>query len=109
MSVYAGDRHSDGVGHQLVTKENDILSPVPSQRLANHSPDGFNWGYGGSGPAQLALAILFDVTGDKDIALRYYQDFKREVVARWGDIWRITTTEVLDWLEDQMQHPDADD
>ena len=26
--------------------------------LANHSPTGFSWGYGGSGPAQLALAIL---------------------------------------------------
>lgn len=26
--------------------------------LFNHSPTGFEWGYGGSGPAQLALAIL---------------------------------------------------
>ena len=34
------------------------LDPKPSQRAYNHSPDGFNWGYAGSGPAQLALAIL---------------------------------------------------
>jgi len=32
----------------------------PRSDLMNHSPDGFNWGYGGSGPAQLALAILAD-------------------------------------------------
>ena len=31
--------------------------------IRNHSPSGFNWGYGGSGPAQLALAILADFLG----------------------------------------------
>ncbi len=37
------------------------LRPLgPRLDLANHSPDGFSWGYGGSGPAQLALAILAD-------------------------------------------------
>ena len=34
------------------------LDPARSQKAWNHSPDGFNWGYGGSGPAQLALAIM---------------------------------------------------
>jgi len=33
------------------------LFPNDSQKVRNHSPDGFAWGYGGSGPAQLALAI----------------------------------------------------
>ena len=28
--------------------------------IRNHSPTGFAWGYGGSGPAQLSLAILVD-------------------------------------------------
>ena len=37
------------------------LSPLKSQSIVNHSPDGFNWGYLGSGPAQLALAILLEV------------------------------------------------
>ncbi|GAJ01677.1 unnamed protein product, partial [marine sediment metagenome] len=32
------------------------LYPGKSQRVWNHSPDGFSWGYEGSGPAQLALA-----------------------------------------------------
>lgn len=34
-----------------------FLSPKRSQGVMNHSPDGFAWGYSGSGPAQLALAI----------------------------------------------------
>src|SRR5204863_5783137 len=41
-----------------VTMDGALLRPGRSQRVINHSPDGFAWGYGGSGPAQLALAIL---------------------------------------------------
>ena len=47
--------------------------------LTKHSYD-FNWGYGGSGPAQTALAILYTLYG-KDVALRYYQDFKWDMIA----------------------------
>ena len=37
------------------------LLPIRSQKVYNHSPDGFDWGYGGSGPAQLALAICIEL------------------------------------------------
>lgn len=53
------------------------LDPEPSQKVRNHSPDGFNWGYGGSGPAQLALAVMLATTGKAD----GYQDFKFHVIA----------------------------
>jgi Family of unknown function (DUF6166) len=48
--------------------------------LANHSPDGPEWGYGGSGPSQLALSLVADAlesnrAGDQ-LALGFYQDFK---------------------------------
>lgn len=59
------------------------VTPSTSQRVRNHSPDGFSWGYGGSGPAQLALAILLHVSEDVDMAQRHYQDFKSEHVAAW--------------------------
>ena len=53
-----------------------------SLRVVNHSPTGFCWGYGGSGPAQLALAILLDhLNGDRELALSLYQDFKFKVIA----------------------------
>ena len=55
------------------------LDPRPSQRLMNHSPDGFNWGYGGSGPAQLALAILLAAGLTSRQALTHYQRFKWEL------------------------------
>jgi hypothetical protein len=53
------------------------LDPQPSQKYHNHSPDGINWGFGGSGPAQLALAIMIEITGKPD----GYQDFKWKFIA----------------------------
>lgn len=58
------------------------IFPKESQKLRNHSPDGFNWGYGGSGPAQLALGILLKFLS-KYAALAFYQVFKFSVVAGW--------------------------
>ncbi len=66
------------------------LFPGPSQQVYNHSPDGFGWGYGGSGPSQLALAVCLRLSGDRDVALCLYQDFKWRVIAglpRDFDIW----------------------
>lgn len=56
------------------------LLPNDSQKVHNHSPDGFKWGYGGSGPAQLALAILL-LYLPPDIAQLHYQDFKFGYIA----------------------------
>jgi hypothetical protein len=55
-----------------------LLTPSRSQAVVNHSPDGFNWGYGGSGPAHLALAIILALTGKSD----GYQDFKWDFIAK---------------------------
>ena len=53
--------------------------------LGNNSPTGFSWGYNGSGPAQLALAILTDYfgakPGGKALAEALYEPFKFTVVA----------------------------
>ena len=58
------------------------LFPGKSQKVYNHSPDGFNWGYGGSGPAQLALAICLEMFDHIPTALAKYQKFKWEVISR---------------------------
>lgn len=75
------------------------LSPERSQRLCNHSPDGFQWGYAGSGPAQLALALLLDHTGKKEFSLANYQAFKYEVVARMPGEFKLTDSEINLWLK----------
>jgi len=59
-------------------------SPYPMQErqdLINHSPTGIAWGYGGSGPAQCAFAVLMDYLGDEQRARALYQEFKFTTIA----------------------------
>jgi Family of unknown function (DUF6166) len=56
-------------------------------------------GYGGSGPAQLALALLADHLGDDREALRRYQDFKWACIARiCGAHWSLSSEEIDNYL-----------
>ena len=68
----------------------------PHYGLRNHSPDGFSWGYSGSGPAQLALAILVECVGEL-LAQAYYQQFKATYVAKldMGKGFLLTSDEVF--------------
>ncbi len=90
MKVYEGTREGRAVD---VTVDGRPLNPRLD--LWNHSPTGFEWGYGGSGPAQLALALLADHLDDDEHAVALHQDFKRMIVVdllRRG--WTLTTREI---------------
>ncbi len=109
--IYRGKRRPNGnVSIKRETYPPTHVSDLPlnpSLKLANHSPTGFEWGYYGSGPAQLALAILFDFTGSKERALANYQTFKEDFVARWSrepdGEWFITGGDIAVWLAKQEQ------
>lgn len=75
------------------------IPPAKSFVLRYHSPDGYNWGYGGSGSAQLALAILVELT-DNVTAQRLYQDFKWEFIANLeqGKDAFIRVEKIREWL-----------
>ena len=102
---YVGQPESDDyahVGQVLVVTETPARRLNPRHDLQNHSPTGFAWGYGGSGPAQLALAILADATGSDELALRYYQTFKfQKIAALDRGAWEIDSAEVTAWVEQQ--------
>ena len=51
-------------GEVLATVDGTPLNRRSSLAVRNHSPTGSAWGYGGSGSAQLALAILLAVTDE---------------------------------------------
>jgi len=106
--IYEGYRIHDEPGNVIVTRTEvnlngeikvDNLYPGPSQELYNHSPDGFEWGYSGSGPAQLALALILDATGNKELALVYHQQFKESFVAGWGARWQLIARQIRIWVE----------
>ena len=86
-------------GEVLVTVDGAPLDWRSSLAVRNHSPTGPAWGYGGSGPAQLALAILLAVT-DAATAERFYQQSKWSVIAPIeADRRPLDAGDVLHWLE----------
>jgi len=75
VKVYQGRR----IGRAAeVTVDGRALNPRLD--LWNHSPSGLEWGYVGSGPAQLALALLADCF-DAETAVEWHQQYKESVVA----------------------------
>jgi len=95
MKRYEGHREGHAV---TVTVDKSRLNPRLD--LWNHSPTGFEWGYAGSGPAQLALAILADHCEDSERALNFYQRFKWRIVANLPDrSWTLTGDEVEEILQ----------
>lgn len=78
-----------------VTDDNGTRQLDPRFDIRNHSPTGFAWGYHGSGPAQLSLALLADALGDDVRAENNYQEFKRAVVSGWQGHWQITAEEII--------------
>jgi hypothetical protein len=107
--VYSGKRF-EGASRFVVRKDGKVLDARPSQRVVNHSPDGFAWGYGGSGPAQLALALLLDAC-DERTALRFYQRFKWDVVAVWpiDGSWELTEDQLKHWVSMRRTADRAED
>ena len=95
--AYMADRRSNGC--MIWVERSDAGGAgywLPKHDPANHSPDGFEWGYGGSGPAALASSILYDATGCKCC----YQEFKSQVVQGFPhDAWRIRQEEVKAFIE----------
>jgi hypothetical protein len=82
MKTYTGYRRPDGCVVK-VHEHDGMTRDLPLRLdLRNHSPTGPEWGYGGSGPAQLALALAADVLGDDEQAQRVYQDLKFKLVGR---------------------------
>jgi hypothetical protein len=67
-------------GQKVYRLNDQKLSARRSQQVYNHSPNGFEHGYEGSGPAQLALAICLELFGRNKV-FSIYQDFKREHIA----------------------------
>lgn len=73
-----------------------------SLQVYAHSPTGFNWGYLGSGPAQLALAILLEFAPE-DVAIRLHQSFKVEFLSGLKeDNWGIDDIIIQNWIKQKQ-------
>jgi hypothetical protein len=102
VKIYRGYRTPEGARVEVDGK--------PLRHYPLHSPTGFEWGYGGSGPADLAVAILADVLGETPTrdelnrgtpeCWRLHQEFKWDVVSLFDrDTWMLGEDRILAWLE----------
>ena len=112
MTAFRGYRDSEGICHLYIIEgeaEREI-SPDRSLQVYNHSPTGFEWGYGGSGPSQLSLAIMLEVTNDDRKALSLYYDFKYDVIAGLADEeWTLPLKQIERWIAAQQEEDPLDD
>jgi hypothetical protein len=114
MKTYRGMRRTSGSIDVIIVEDN-VAVALP--HVVWHSPDGFEWGYHGSGPADLALSILADAVSEKQTrtqakhfdpsacprAVRAHQEFKREFIAVLdkNNPWEIDAAKVLAWIEER--------
>jgi hypothetical protein len=104
MTTYSGFRDQTGRAHVAVDQAGE-LRPLP--HLVRHSPTGMDWGYAGSGPADLARSLLAHVLGGRVAPHpRIYQRFKLAVIASLprNQSWALTSEDVqaaLDHVLDQ--------
>ena len=108
MKTYKISRESDGVklyrlekiGHRKRCYE---ILPEVSLKVANLSPNDFEFGYGGWAPGQLALAILLDAFDSlapdaKILALEHYKDFTEDFIAPQHDpSFQIKQEQIIRW------------
>lgn len=101
---YLGSGNTGEDCRVVVQRGDAVYDLNPRHDLRNHSPDGFAWGYGGSGPAQLSLALLADFFGPQSkigdlLALEFYQEFKWFAIAPLkANKWTFTAHEMLELL-----------
>lgn len=98
--VYRGERLTGPNGEAIgvrVTANDRLLIPFADR-------GGFEWGYGGAGPVQLAHALVLDATGEEELATRWAHWFMWATVFQWGETWEISGTEVRKWIS-RFQRP----
>lgn len=85
--IYRGDRTIDGLD---VTVDGSPLPPCAPKLSRN----GFEWGYEGPEPRQLAYALLADHWGDEARALRHAPALMQRLVANFGNEWEVSGADI---------------
>ena len=94
-------RWKDGSPHVFI--DGAEIQPECSLRVKDHGASGFEWGYGGPGPSQLALALMLEAGLSDKEALKRYQRFKLEYIVRLGWEGKIWGLDAHQWLKRQRR------
>ena len=89
MKAFEGRRTIDGL---VVTVDGQ---PLPEHyEVKRFTKYGFEWTYEGESPQQLALAILYDYTGDALRSINLSEMFMRTVIANLDNDWTLRADEI---------------
>jgi len=92
--VFHGRRLPSGIAVDVVGEGGARRPLNPRHDVVVHSEEGFDWGYGGYGPAQLALAICCELFRPS-VATDVYQKVKRQFIETLQtDEWELDAREV---------------
>lgn len=95
MNAYVGERTIDGLVVMLNGK------PLPSYLdLAKYSAGGFEWGYEGNEPLQLAFAIVYSRLGNVVEARTLAKPMMKMIVANLENEWEIPVDLIDDIIAD---------
>ncbi len=101
MKIYKAVRTPEGCSVTV-----DGVALAQRTDLRQYSTSGFEWGYEGSGPQQLALAILADHFGDDSRALASHKVFMEVVVGVMrADQWTLTSEQIDNSFSQVVQVP----
>jgi hypothetical protein len=101
MKIYSGQRTAD---RHVVTVDGKPLDP--RYDLLTAASGSFEWGYDGTGPGQLALAILADFYGTDQQALAKHRQFLRAYVANIeSDHWTLEGSRISEMLNGYIDVP----
>jgi hypothetical protein len=96
--VYRGFNHGGHTASPRIITVSDGTEVALLEHRVRHSPTGMSWGYSGSGPADLALSILWDYLGEEPTP-DHYQVFKEGFVALWPqDKWVLDSSQLDKWV-----------
>lgn len=112
QKLYVGRRTRTGKCVVQVVEGTEVR-PLPLARsIMNHSLS-FEWGYTGSGPAQLALALLCDCLKDNRKAVLLHQGFNSTIVGNLPkDRWELRENvikETAEMLESSVNYGVSDE
>jgi hypothetical protein len=102
--IYSGARTEEGcvvrvtdTAQPVGERGFHILDPEVSRQVADYCAV-FDWGRSTSAGKQLALALLLDVTGEPDRAMRWCELFAERYVGNLSPEWTVPELDIELWL-----------
>ncbi|MEC4718325.1 DUF6166 domain-containing protein [Noviherbaspirillum sp. CPCC 100848] len=102
MNIYTGERTIDGV----VVRYGGKLLPTYAD-IVKFSDGGFEWGYEGNAPLQLAFAIVYSRTRNLAESRSLAHPMMKEIVANLENEWEMPVELLDEVISELMQSKDS--